>query len=278
MIKVIIFCAAGIGKRVNDFLDEREYEILAFADNSKEWQGKEYFGKKVIAPKEITDYNFDYIIIANGRYEKVLTEQLNEMKIDNNKIMTFLPNYKGIIWKDSRWAMIKNCVHQIKERKIKGNIAELGVYRGDTASYLNYMLPTKKIYLFDTFEGFSDKDTCVKQELSGLFKETSIDIVLNKMTTPDNAIIKKGWFPETTNNIEDTFCFVSIDPDLYEPTYEGLKYFYPRLENGGYIFVHDFGVTNTWPGVHEAVEQFCKENQISYVPVLDEAMSVIITK
>lgn len=39
--------------------------------------------------------------------------------------------------------------------------------------------------------------------------------------------------------IEDSFCFVSLDMDLYKPTYEGLHYFYPRLNHGGYIFIHD---------------------------------------
>ena len=56
------------------------------------------------------------------------------------------------------------------------------------------------------------------------------------MAHPDNCIVKQGFFPETATDVEDTFCFVSIDTDLYEPIYQGLKFFYPKLEKGGYIF------------------------------------------
>ena len=57
------------------------------------------------------------------------------------------------------------------------------------------------------------------------FKETSLDVVMAKMTFGENVIVKKGYFPETTEGIEDTFCFVNLDMDLYLPMLAGLRFF-----------------------------------------------------
>lgn len=40
---------------------------------------------------------------------------------------------------------------------------------------------------------------------------------MSKMTYPNNAKIHKGCFPETAREIEDTFIFVNLDFDLYQP-------------------------------------------------------------
>ena len=40
-----------------------------------------------------------------------------------------------------------------------------------------------------------------------------------------------------------SFCFVSIDTDLYKPTYVGLSEFYPKLVKGGVIIIHDYNST-----------------------------------
>lgn len=171
----------------------------------------------------------------------------------------------------------------IEKKGICGNVAELGVYKGDFAKYINALFPKRTLYLFDTFEGFDKKDIDFdnaygfSKNINDQFKDTSVNDVLSKMPYPKNCIVKKGYFPETAVDVEDTFCFVSIDTDLYTPIYEGLRYFYPRLSNGGYILIHDY-FNSHYRGVSEAVEQFCETNGIWFVPVSDEYGSVIITK
>jgi O-methyltransferase len=142
--------------------------------------------------------------------------------------------------------------------------------------------PDKKLYLFDTFEGFDKKDIMIERRNNYStgkqdFSNTSIDLVLKKMKYPENCIIKKGVFPETTKGLNENFIFVSIDADLYEPTYQGLCYFYPRLEHGGYIFVHDYNNIE-YMGVKEAVNKFTKEYNVPYFPLSDRWGSVIIAK
>lgn len=46
----------------------------------------------------------------------------------------------------------------VNNNKIEGQIAELGVYKGDFSRIINVNFPKKTLYLFDTFEGFDDRD------------------------------------------------------------------------------------------------------------------------
>ncbi|GHV74508.1 hypothetical protein AGMMS49940_18100 [Spirochaetia bacterium] len=138
------------------------------------------------------------------------------------------------------------------------------------------------MYLFDTFEGFDEKDVMVdvKNEYSRSrddFSNTSLSLVLSKMKYPENCIIKKGYFPETAEGIDEQYVFVSIDVDLFQPIYNGLCYFYPRLKHGGYIFVYDYNYV-PYSGTKEAVKKFSKEYGVSYFPLSDDSGSVVFIK
>lgn len=181
-----------------------------------------------------------------------------------------------------RLSTLELVANEINKKKINGNVAEVGVYKGKFAKYINQYFPSKKLYLFDTFEGFDEKDKKTEKEL-GLneatqdFSNTSVENVLKIMPFPNQCIIRKGFFPETAVNIKDSFAFVSLDTDLYEPIYQGLVYFYPRMEKGGYIFVHDVN-NDSYKGAAKAVEQYSAEQNLSFVPIPDSCGSVIIVK
>jgi len=172
--------------------------------------------------------------------------------------------------------------YEIGKKKLSGNVAELGVYKGKFARYINQYFPDRVLYLFDTFEGFDKRD--VKSETdrnysSGEqdFSDTSIESVLKLMPFPEKCKPVKGFFPESARNLDDHFVFVSLDADLYEPIYNGLHFFYPRLVTGGYIFIHDFN-NDAYKGARKAVEQFSAELQINYLPLPDLGGSAIIVK
>jgi O-methyltransferase len=181
-----------------------------------------------------------------------------------------------------RYATLGLCYEEIVSRNVQGNVAELGVFKGDFAARLNQLFPDRKLYLFDTFEGFNEKDITTEHQkgFSGGeqdFSKTSIEHVHSRMAYPNNCIFKKGYFPDTATGIDDQFCFVSLDADLYAPMREGLKFFYPRLSTGGYIFIHDFN-NDQYKGVRQAVTEFCNSNNISYTPIPDNGGSVVIVK
>lgn len=181
-----------------------------------------------------------------------------------------------------RYATLGLCFEQLAARQVPGNVAELGVYQGDFAKRLNQLSPDRKLYLFDTFEGFADQDVRT-EKASGFstgaqsFANTSVELVLRKMPHPQQCIVKKGFFPATAAGIEDTFCFVSLDADLYDPILEGLRFFYPRLSPGGYIFVHDFN-NDEYRGARQAVVEFCRAEGIGFTPLPDSGGTAVISK
>lgn len=181
-----------------------------------------------------------------------------------------------------RLATLELVSYEISKRNLQGSVAELGVYKGKFARYINQYFPDRSLYLFDTFEGFDKRDLKSEKENEFStgdqdFSDTSIESVLKLMPHPKKCIPIKGFFPESAKSLNDTFVFVSIDADLYEPIYNGLVFFYPRLVTGGYIFIHDFNNDN-YKGSRKAVEQFCKEQSINYLPLPDSGGSAIIIK
>ncbi len=152
----------------------------------------------------------------------------------------------------------------IDERKIPGAMAELGVWKGNSAKILHAVLPQRTLYLFDTFEGFDKRD--LQKETPGLsgmekfFKDTSLEYVRNLVGADDKVIYCEGWFPETTIKVpaDEKFCFVHVDCDLGSPVAAALDYFYPRLSPGGIMIIHDYS-SGWWKDVKPAVDAFMKD-------------------
>jgi O-methyltransferase len=181
-----------------------------------------------------------------------------------------------------RLATLELVSHEIHKKKLEGSVAELGVYKGKFARYINQYFPDRLLYLFDTFQGFDKRD--IDREANNNFSagdqdfsDTSIESVLKLMPYPKNCKIVKGFFPESAKDIEAQFVFVSLDTDLYEPIYNGLSFFYPRMTAGSYIFIHDFN-NDAYKGTRGAVERFCLEQKISFLPIPDLGGSVVIMK
>ena len=86
---------------------------------------------------------------------------------------------------------------------MKGNCAEVGVFRGENASKINEAFKKRLLYLFDTFAGFSSLDTEIESQYKfsdakqGQYADTSVELVMSKMKYPQNIVIKKGYFPES---------------------------------------------------------------------------------
>jgi len=181
-----------------------------------------------------------------------------------------------------RIAALELAAYEINQKKLSGSVAEVGVFKGEFAKYINQLFPNKKLFLFDTFSGFDNKDIVVEKQNNFSdgnqdFSDTSANLVLQKMKFRQNCIIKKGYFPETAVDVDEEFCFVSLDPDLYKPIIDGLDYFYPRLVKGGYIFIHDFN-NDMYSGAKRAVLEFCSKYDIPYVPLPDTWGTVVISK
>lgn len=162
-----------------------------------------------------------------------------------------------------------------------GAMAELGVYKGNSAKILHKLAPDRKFYLFDTFTGFSEDDTRNDPTLppQGVFTDTNLSSVKSFVNGNENVTYCPGYFPATAEQISlsETFAFVHIDCDLYAPTASALEFFYPKLVPGGLIVVHDY-TNGFWPGVARAVDEFLRDKQ--EVPLLlpDKSGTAMIAK
>lgn len=281
-MRVIIWGAGEGGEEFINTIGSKD-TVVAFIDNDIEKQNKEYNGVMVYSSnylKEISKEDYDFILIATKSSSSSIVKELTgTYGIDNKNIIYLYPS-SGT---DIRVNTLELLSKQIEEKNIKGEVAELGVLKGDFAKEINKFFPKRKLYLFDTFSGFDKRDIDVEaKEVFSTAKENDlcnedIELVLGKMKYRENCIVKKGYFPETAENIEETFALVSIDVDLYQPIKEGLNYFYDRLSVGGYIMVHDY-YNKGFLGAKKATDEFCQERGLSITPVMETVASCIICK
>lgn len=171
---------------------------------------------------------------------------------------------------------------QIVKEGLEGDLAELGVYKGNTATLLAAYARRLGVtaYLLDTYEGFSREDLVGidADAKAGAFSDTSLEAV-RALVGEESVRFIKGSFPATAAELpkDSTYCFVHIDCDLYVPMASALEYFYPRLVPGGFLVAHDYSSLH-WKGAEKAVDEFFLDKPECPLPLPDGAGSVAIRK
>lgn len=291
----IIYPLGKRGIEVKQILNQ-EYKIEEkyIVDNGKSASSK---NKKIINLKELKNIDIgNMLVLLTSDNEDIYSElrwQLLQIVDFKNIVDVFsysayfdrnVFNDNAEEFSDFRLAALYSASKEIYFHNVDGAIAECGVYRGDFAKYINRFMPDRKLYLFDTFEGFYEKHI-TKEEVQeslllrskGSYADVSVEEVLENIGRHVTVIIRKGYFPETAQGLEnEKFAFVSLDMDLYIPILAGLEFFYPRMSSGGYIFIHDFRVG--LPGVRRAVEEFCKKKSIGIVTLPDAFGTAVLAK
>lgn len=187
-------------------------------------------------------------------------------------------------WDTVRRDMLILLLREVTERRVPGEMAELGVYKGNTARLIHHYVPERKLYLFDTFSGFDERDVQQEREKTGVlkdskaFSDTNIGTVKqNIRMLNDHVEFFPGFFPQSVPAwMKDRrFAFVHLDADLYDPILAGLQYFYPKMSAGGVIVVHDY---NSWMGARKAVRDFFSDKAEIPVPMPDKSGSAVIVK
>jgi Macrocin-O-methyltransferase (TylF) len=178
------------------------------------------------------------------------------------------------------YALVLN-IRQVIEESISGDMAELGVFRGNSAAVLAHYarLHGRRVSLFDTFEGFDERDLVGEDKSKPMeFDATSLNVV-RQLVGDESVRYVQGYFPESIppDLREWRFCLAHIDCDLYEPAKAGLEFFYPRLMPGGLLIVHDYA-NPYWMGIKSAVDEFCRGIPERPVVLADKSGTVMIRK
>lgn len=328
--RIAIFGAGQAGAMVRTWLPAAQ-EVLCFIDNDKEKQGKMLDGLPVLSLEEALRLQPEEIILAilNAEAERLILKQIEETGFTGT--YTCLGSIREL--QDVRLSALRLQAREIEAWKIPGDVAELGVYQGAFAAEINRLFPERRLWLFDTFEGFHARDLAIEAERTGVktqrrsFSDTTIELVRSRLPHPEMARFIKGYFPESLDfevvsgsdaeqggghekiqralqssgrnvmqepvnvmaacsrshteqrkeSSEPCFALVSLDPDLYEPTLEGLRYFYPRLAPGGRILIHDY-TSCQFEGVKMAVDEYCRAHELFVVPLMDLHGTAVLVK
>lgn len=283
MSKVVFYGAGGLTRNFLKY-GTSDYEIVAILDRRWEEIGCIY-GHKVVAVECVLEFDFEYVIIALDDLKKNMDKEIEavyrhllKLGVDEEKII--LQSFKSLEYHMNRFPRkeyLKELSALMYKSNVHGDVAECGVYRGWFASMINEFFPDKKLWLFDTFQGFDKRDVEADTKLAKAaitegqfdhFNITSEFIVKLRCMHRKKLIIRKGYVPDTFEGIDTKFCFVNLDMDLYAPQLAALKFFSTRMVRGGVILVHDY-YNQTFTGTTKAVDEFCKDQDIICYPIGD---------
>lgn len=155
------------------------------------------------------------------------------------------------MWPDEM-VQIYNCSSLAK--KLSGDFAEVGVYRGKSAKLICESKGYKPFHLFDTFEGLPEPGPEDDRLLLKKQYMARLDLVKTYLSAYKNVTFNQGIFPKTAEPFKNkSFAFVNLDVDLYRSTLDCLDFFYPRMVVGGIILSHDYSMLI---GVRKAFNEF----------------------
>ena len=280
---IVIFGAGQAGMALYRLLQRRGNRVVAFGDNKEELWDRRREGLPI--------WPFERVLEADP--EEIWLAIVNEDAQRELKARFRARGYGGRLFGLSdlrerfqlRLAACRLLAQEIRRRGVAGDVAELGVYQGEFAEELNRLFPERRLYLFDTFSGFDERDIGSAdgaRAKAGQFSDTSAEAVLARMETPGQVVIKKGLFPESLGEMaaerfDGRFALVSLDVDLYRPTMAGLTYFYPRLSPGGYLILDDYN-SPQFPGAGQAIREFCDREGLGVVPLPDLHGTAVLVK
>jgi len=185
---------------------------------------------------------------------------------------------------------IFSCKYAV-ENNIPGDFVECGVWRGGhailAAGIFKLYNSDKKIWLFDTFEGFIDanispsvydvinKDNMrvttesyynIKHCGNSIEKVAENFVKYNLLS--DNIYFIKGDVLQTLtyNNVPTKISVLRLDTDWYDSTLKELETLYPVLSTGGVLIVDDYGI---YSGLRKAVDDYFSNKKKPLLQYID---------
>lgn len=157
----------------------------------------------------------------------------------------------------------------LNEKNLLGSGVELGVQEGEFSEIILQTWQGKKLYLIDCWEhqqtGYIDVAN-VTDNIHEQYYQTTVN-----RTNPhkDRIEIIKKYSSDAINDFEnESLDFVYIDANhKYEAVLQDINLWYPKIKKCGLLAGHDcIDDVSVWGmfGVYSAVNEFCKNNSLSY--------------
>lgn len=158
---------------------------------------------------------------------------LDFIKAWNQMCETKHPPFLGL----NKCHFLYNQLSTTLDRTNEGDIAEIGVYRGETSAFMKILCPDKTLHCYDTFCGILGADSAIDVHKNGEFCYGLEDV--KKTVGTDNVLYHVGMFPDSFAETDRSFCFVHSDTDTYLGTKATLDVMWPLLQTGGCIVFDD---------------------------------------
>src|SRR5438874_4061735 len=168
------------------------------------------------------------------------------------------------------------CIEQVITKGVVGDLIETGVWRGGAAIFMRavlkaYGVTDRCVWVADSFEGLPPPDTCKYPNDAGdsLHEARELAVSLEEVEAnferygllDDQVRFLKGWFCTTLPVAPiERLAVLRLDGDMYESTMDTLVNLYPKLSEGGYAIVDDYGAI---PACRQAVHDYRSANRIT---------------
>ena len=171
---------------MTDVLNPKNMKLVGIASEIKEaWNIYDEDGTLLEEIKELpimpletaVTYESDCMVLVAGNKED--EEAL--------KYMVYRTGYQGEVRSlfdiseefALKTSVLRRVSRRLDELGVEGAIADLGAYRGDISWQMNAMMPERKLYLFDTFTGYDERDIAKEQQLHDLQICTDLQVSMS---------------------------------------------------------------------------------------------------
>lgn len=246
-------------------------------------------------PSEPSEPNHLYLSLLKTVLTNGVNEDLAEPVVNKNG----LRDNVGCDPEDSRctlawdgWARLtalQPIAEGVLDRRIAGDWAEVGVFRGGISLFLQGILTargearSRKLWLLDSFQGMGSADHVACKDRPGqrrdpctmdrywvhsfpLFQRNSAEAVQQRflrhgLLGPGVRILP-GFVNDTLAppcNPIGTLSLLRIDVDVFTATHDALVHLYPKLTAGGIVLFDDWKL----PLARRAAEKYRRRNNIT---------------
>lgn len=213
---------------------------------------------KKLYPKALVNANLaDFLPVLDNYFRDIPRTIKRKATVDT---CDFVEKYMSTVkWVENRWKALDKAIDTVSI--INGIWMELGIYSGQTITYIAKRAPKEKIYGLDSFKGLPE--TWRPEYQKGDFATSS------RPNPPNNVIIVEGYFnktlPEILKKDKRKIAFLHVDCDLYSSSKTAFEYLCKRIVPGSVLVFDEFFNYPGWRN-HEfrAFNELVKDNNFKF--------------
>ncbi|MGA3098112.1 MAG: TylF/MycF family methyltransferase [Bryobacteraceae bacterium] len=175
-----------------------------------------------------------------------------------------------------RMQNLEDCVIEILERGVPGDLMETGVWRGGACIFMRGILAAfgdreRVVWAADSFQGLprpdgrypqdqGDKHWQLEDALSVPLAEVKANFARYGLLDRQVRFLE-GWFKDTLPRAPiERLALLRLDGDMYSSTMDSLEQLYPKLSSAGFLIVDDYGAV---PACRQAVDDYRRRSGIA---------------